>query len=277
MTAAGGQATAVVDAGRDAEATGATGAPVGLPRCVEVETSRRCNRSCTWCPNGEHTERRRQELMDWTLFRRIVDELGTLRYGGWLAFHNYHEPLLNRRLMPERAHDGRVFGTPRGKGKTPVAPELAGCTPLPSARRSRLHDVPRDGHLPSLPAGNTGRVGEVCRSWRPKLANPDRALYGSLARLLCGTRALSGVSDRLVRSRRRPREAAPAYGRTAAGGSGLLTEICVSDPLHASASSLARGCRTLTCTRPDAGHPRRFPCSSSYIEERSLWRSDLRS
>jgi hypothetical protein len=101
MTAAGGQATAVVDAGRDAEATGATGAPVGLPRYVEVETSRRCNRSCAWCPNGEHTVRRRQELMDWTLFRRIVDELGTLGYGGWLAFHNYNEPLLNRRLLDE--------------------------------------------------------------------------------------------------------------------------------------------------------------------------------
>ena len=49
MNAAGGQATAVVDAGTG---TIATGAPVGLPRYVEVETSRRCNRSCAWCPTG---------------------------------------------------------------------------------------------------------------------------------------------------------------------------------------------------------------------------------
>jgi len=95
---ADGRATAVVDAGTG---TIATGAPVGLPRYVEVETSRRCNRSCAWCPNGEHTVRRRQELMDWTLFRRIVDELGALDYGGWLAFHNYNEPLANPRLHAE--------------------------------------------------------------------------------------------------------------------------------------------------------------------------------
>jgi hypothetical protein len=101
MTLAGGQATAVVDAGIGPVATGGTGAPVGLPRYVEMETSRRCNRSCAWCPNGEHAVRRRQELMDWTLFRRVVDELGGLGYGGWLAFHNYNEPLLNRRLLDE--------------------------------------------------------------------------------------------------------------------------------------------------------------------------------
>ncbi|WP_432839043.1 radical SAM/SPASM domain-containing protein [Dactylosporangium sp. CA-092794] len=72
-----------------------------LPRYVEVETSRRCNRACAWCPNGEHSARRRQEVMDWELFRRVVDELGGLGFAGFLAFHNYNEPLLNRRLLDE--------------------------------------------------------------------------------------------------------------------------------------------------------------------------------
>jgi hypothetical protein len=72
-----------------------------LPRYVEVETSRRCNRTCVWCPNAEHDARRVQQLMDWDLFRRVVDELGRLDYGGWLAFHNYNEPLLNRRILDE--------------------------------------------------------------------------------------------------------------------------------------------------------------------------------
>jgi len=39
--------------------------------------------------------------MDFGLFRRIVDELAGLRYSGFLAFHNYNEPLLNRRILDE--------------------------------------------------------------------------------------------------------------------------------------------------------------------------------
>lgn len=72
-----------------------------LPTYVEVETSRRCNRTCTWCPNAEYSARRTQQLMDWDLVRRVVDELGTLSYSGWLAFHNYNEPLLNKRILDE--------------------------------------------------------------------------------------------------------------------------------------------------------------------------------
>lgn len=79
-----------------------------LPRYVEAETSRRCNRRCAWCPNGEHTARRVQELMDWSLFCRIADELGTLGYGGWFAFHNYNEPLLNERITDEITYLRRV-------------------------------------------------------------------------------------------------------------------------------------------------------------------------
>jgi hypothetical protein len=74
---------------------------LALPRYVEVETSRRCNRACAWCPNGENDARRSQELMDWGLFRRVVDELGTLEFAGWLAFHSYNEPLLNGRILDE--------------------------------------------------------------------------------------------------------------------------------------------------------------------------------
>jgi hypothetical protein len=55
-----------------------------MPRYVEVETSRRCNRSCAWCPNGEHTARRDQELMDWGLFAGLLAELRGLGFPvGW--------------------------------------------------------------------------------------------------------------------------------------------------------------------------------------------------
>ncbi|MDI6104352.1 radical SAM protein [Actinoplanes sp. NEAU-A12] len=74
---------------------------VMLPRYVEVETSRRCNRTCQWCPNAENDARRTQQVMEWGLFRRVVDELGAAGFDGVLAFHNYNEPLLNPRILDE--------------------------------------------------------------------------------------------------------------------------------------------------------------------------------
>nr|WP_232236423.1 radical SAM/SPASM domain-containing protein [Nocardia sp. BMG51109] len=78
-----------------------TPAPTSLLRYVEIETSRKCNRTCTWCPNGEHPVRRTQDLMPWHVYTSIVDQLGALGFSGWLAFHNYNEPLLNGRLTDE--------------------------------------------------------------------------------------------------------------------------------------------------------------------------------
>jgi Iron-sulfur cluster-binding domain len=78
-----------------------TGAVLAGLRYVEVETSRRCNRTCAWCPNGHSSARKEQQLMDWPLFTRITAQLGQARYSGWLAFHNYNEPLLNPRLGQE--------------------------------------------------------------------------------------------------------------------------------------------------------------------------------
>lgn len=72
-------------------------------RYVEVETSRYCNRTCTWCPNGHTDARRTQELMDWEIFERITDELARNGFAGFFAFHNYNEPLANPRLDDEIA------------------------------------------------------------------------------------------------------------------------------------------------------------------------------
>jgi hypothetical protein len=78
-----------------------TSAEWPLPKYTEIETSRKCNRTCTWCPNGEHPVRREQELMDWGLYQDLTVQLGEAGYAGWLAFHNYNEPLLNPRLPKE--------------------------------------------------------------------------------------------------------------------------------------------------------------------------------
>lgn len=78
--------------------------PMSALRYVEVETSRFCNRRCSWCPNGSSDARRVQELMEWTLFDKIVTELGGLNYAGFFAFHNFNEPLANPRIFEEITH-----------------------------------------------------------------------------------------------------------------------------------------------------------------------------
>ena len=70
-------------------------------RYVEAETSRLCNRTCSWCPNGHSGARKTQQLMPWPMFARIAAELGEAGYSGFLALHNYNEPLLNPRLLDE--------------------------------------------------------------------------------------------------------------------------------------------------------------------------------
>ncbi len=60
-------------------------------RYVEAATSRLCNRTCSWCPNGHSGARREQQLMPWPVFAKVITELGDARYAGFLALHNYNE------------------------------------------------------------------------------------------------------------------------------------------------------------------------------------------
>lgn len=72
-----------------------------LPKYIEIETSRFCNRRCHWCPNSVLKDRTTQELMEWSAFQKVVHSLASRNYQGWLAFHNYNEPLANPRLIEE--------------------------------------------------------------------------------------------------------------------------------------------------------------------------------
>ncbi|MGW1159406.1 SPASM domain-containing protein [Streptomyces sp. NPDC002519] len=84
------------------------GRPLAGLRYVEIETSRYCNRTCLWCPNGHTDARRTQQLMDWSAFTKITAELGAADFEGFFAFHNYNEPLANPRLREEIAHVRQV-------------------------------------------------------------------------------------------------------------------------------------------------------------------------
>ena len=70
-------------------------------RYVETETARYCNRTCPWCPNGHTGARRTQQLLPWTLLAKVAAELSAAQFTGFVALHNYNEPLANPRLPEE--------------------------------------------------------------------------------------------------------------------------------------------------------------------------------
>ena len=74
---------------------------ISLPKYIEIETSKKCNRKCSWCPNSEYNFRTTQELMSFELFQKTIKDLSELKYYGWIALHNYNEPLLNPRIFEE--------------------------------------------------------------------------------------------------------------------------------------------------------------------------------
>lgn len=69
------------------------------PMFIEFEISSYCNRHCSWCPNSLNRRGDEQRLVDDQLWIGFLHELASADYAGWLAFHNYNEPLLAANLM----------------------------------------------------------------------------------------------------------------------------------------------------------------------------------
>jgi hypothetical protein len=76
-------------------ATGRDRAPI-LPEIVQIESTNICNAKCTFCPRDEM--HRRQGVMSFELFRKIVDECAELGITH-VRVHNYGEPFIDRRLV----------------------------------------------------------------------------------------------------------------------------------------------------------------------------------
>jgi len=77
--------------------TGRARAP-RLPEIVQIEATNICNATCTFCPRDDMT--RRQGIMDWALYQKIVDECAALGIGH-VRMHNYGEAFVDKRL-PEK-------------------------------------------------------------------------------------------------------------------------------------------------------------------------------
>lgn len=63
---------------------------------VELETITICNRKCEYCPNFLYPKEKK--LMNFNLFKKIIEDLVKINYSGIIAPHFYGEPLLDPRL-----------------------------------------------------------------------------------------------------------------------------------------------------------------------------------
>ena len=76
-------------------ATGRDRAP-RLPEIVQIESTNICNAKCVFCPRDDM--HRRQGIMSFDLFRKIVDECAALGITH-VRVHNYGEPFVDRKLV----------------------------------------------------------------------------------------------------------------------------------------------------------------------------------
>ena len=76
-------------------ATGRDRAP-RMPEIVQIESTNICNAKCVFCPRDEM--HRRQGIMSFELFRKIVDECAALGITH-VRVHNYGEPFIDRQLV----------------------------------------------------------------------------------------------------------------------------------------------------------------------------------
>jgi len=67
-----------------------------LPDIVQIESTNLCNAKCVFCPRDEM--HRRQGVMDFDLFAKIVDECAALGITH-VRVHNYGEPFLDKKLV----------------------------------------------------------------------------------------------------------------------------------------------------------------------------------
>lgn len=70
---------------------------LSYPAMLTICPGNVCNLSCALCPTGRHDKRRRPGLMEYRVFKSIIDECGPYVYE--LSLYNWGEPLLNSDLF----------------------------------------------------------------------------------------------------------------------------------------------------------------------------------
>ena len=67
------------------------------PPKIFIDTFNKCNLRCELCPTGKNAEGREKGSMDFSVFKKIMDEIGD--YLWILNLYNWGEPLLNKELF----------------------------------------------------------------------------------------------------------------------------------------------------------------------------------
>ena len=62
---------------------------------VEFEINSNCNLKCSYCPNS-YLERKEKGTLDFSLYKRIINELVEIQFKGRISFDFFNEPLLNK-------------------------------------------------------------------------------------------------------------------------------------------------------------------------------------
>lgn len=70
----------------------------GIPSHIMMEISSACQLRCPLCPIGNETFERTSELMDFKIFKKVVDEIGDYIYR--INLNGMGEPTLNHQILP---------------------------------------------------------------------------------------------------------------------------------------------------------------------------------
>jgi radical SAM protein with 4Fe4S-binding SPASM domain len=74
------------------------GTNIPMPSEVEISESGMCNRKCHFCPRSDPDYEHRNEFIEFSLFKKLCDELQSLEFSGLFIFSGFVEPLLDKNI-----------------------------------------------------------------------------------------------------------------------------------------------------------------------------------
>ncbi|MAG39224.1 hypothetical protein CMO90_04015 [Candidatus Woesearchaeota archaeon] len=69
-----------------------------FPKIVQIQTSNKCNAACNFCPYSYTEDKKKFKLMNWNLYKKIINECSQHNVKEILPFF-LNEPLLNKDLV----------------------------------------------------------------------------------------------------------------------------------------------------------------------------------
>ena len=69
-----------------------------MPCLISIETINRCNSTCSFCPASVGRDKRPFQKMDENLFKKIISELRSLGFDGYLNLYVNNEPFMDKRI-----------------------------------------------------------------------------------------------------------------------------------------------------------------------------------